>query len=78
MRSPKQIAIDIMRGDKKAKAELEKMMGVSFEDMTIKQRRLGVEVLSATEDYWNVERLCEELGCRINCGRNGYTVRVIL
>lgn len=53
MRSPKQIAIDIMRGDKKAKAELEKMMGVSFEDMTIKQRRLGVAVLSATEDYWN-------------------------
>lgn len=27
---------------------------------------------------WNVERLCEELGCRINYGRNGYTVRVIL
>lgn len=53
MRSPKQIAIDIMSGDKKAKAELEKMMGVSFEDMTIEQRWLGVAVLSATEDYWN-------------------------
>lgn len=53
MRSPKQIAIDIMRGDKKAKAELEKMLGVSFEDMTIEQRRFGVAVLSATESYWS-------------------------
>lgn len=53
MRTPEQIAKDIFNGDKKAKAELEKMMGCDFEDMTIKQRRLGVAVLSATEDYWN-------------------------
>lgn len=53
MRSPKQIALDIMNGDSKAKRELEKMMGISFDDMTVEQRRLGVAVLSATEDYWN-------------------------
>lgn len=56
MRSPKEIAVDILSGDNKAKAELEKMMGVSFEDMTVEQRRLGVAVLSATESYWNTER----------------------
>lgn len=53
MRSPKQIAIDITNGDNKAKQELEKMMGKSFEEMTIEERRLGVSVLSATETYWN-------------------------
>lgn len=54
MRTPKQIAIDIFKGkDEKAKKELEKMMGVKFEDMTVEQRRLGVAVLSATESYWN-------------------------
>lgn len=53
MRSPKQIAIDIMNGDKKAKVELEKMMGCKFEEMTTEQRSLGVAVLSGTENYWN-------------------------
>lgn len=53
MRSPKQIAVDIMNGDKRAKAELEKMMGCKFEELTIEQRRLGVTVLSGTENYWN-------------------------
>lgn len=54
MRTPKQIAEDIFYGrDEKALKELEKMMGCSFDEMTIKQRRLGVAVLSATEGCWN-------------------------
>lgn len=54
MRSPKQIAEDIFcERDNKAKKELEKMMGCSFDNMTIKERRFGVAVLSATEEYWN-------------------------
>jgi hypothetical protein len=53
MRTPKEIALDIMNGDKKAKAELEKMWGYKFEDMTIEQRRLGVTMLSAFEPQWN-------------------------
>jgi len=53
MRSPKQIAVDIINGDLKAKVELEKMMGCTFESMSIEQRRLGVAVLAGTENYWN-------------------------
>lgn len=54
MRTPKRIAEDIFYNrDSKAKAELEKMMGCKFEEMTVEQRRLGVAVLSATENYWN-------------------------
>jgi|GEM_PF-4237798 len=53
MRSSKQIAIDIVNGDLKAKEELEKMMGCKFESMSIEQRRLGVAVLAGTEAYWN-------------------------
>jgi phosphoribosylformylglycinamidine (FGAM) synthase PurS component len=53
MRTPKQIAIDITKGDKKAKQELEKMMGKSFEEMTIEEMRLGVTCLSAFEKQWN-------------------------
>lgn len=49
MRSPKEIAEAIMKGDKRARAELEKMMGCKFEDMTVEQRRLGVAVLSGFE-----------------------------
>ena len=53
MRIPKQIAIDIFNGDIKAKQELEKMIGKSFEEMTIEERRLGVTCLSAFESQWN-------------------------
>ena len=52
-RSPKQIAIDIFNGDKQAKAELEKMIGKKFKDMTIEERRLGVSFLSAFDGVWN-------------------------
>lgn len=53
-RTPKQIAVDIFfNGDEKARAELEKMMGTSFEDMTIEQRRLGCAALSAFDGVWN-------------------------
>jgi hypothetical protein len=53
MRSPKQIAIDITNGDEKAKAELEKMMGKSFMEMSQEERRIGVTCLSAFESQWN-------------------------
>lgn len=53
MRTPEQIAKDITCGDKKAKAELEKMMGKRLNDMTVEERRLGVAVLSAFESEWN-------------------------
>ena len=53
MRTPKEIAVDIHNGDTKAKAELEKMMGKNFNDMTIEERRLGVVCLSAFEEQWN-------------------------
>ena len=52
-RSPKQIAIDIYNGDKKAESELEKMLGKEFKDMTISERRFGVAMLSAFEEIWN-------------------------
>lgn len=52
-RTPKQIAIDITLGDTRARNELEKMFGKKFEDMTIKERRLGVTMLSAFESQWN-------------------------
>ncbi len=52
MRSPKQIAIDITNGDTEAKAELEKMMGKSFELMSIEKRRFGVACLSAFDGQW--------------------------
>lgn len=51
MRTPKQIAIDITKGDLKAKQELEKMLDKQFEDMTIEERRFGVSCLSAFEKY---------------------------
>lgn len=54
MRTPEQIAKDIFNNkDNKAKAELEKMMGKKFDDMTITERRLGVASLSAFENQWN-------------------------
>ena len=53
MRTPKQIAKDIFSGDSRAKAELEKMLGKSFCQMTIEERRLGVACLSASEKQWN-------------------------
>lgn len=53
MRTPKQIAIDITKGDIRAKQELEKMLGKSFEQMTIEERRMGVICLSAFENQWN-------------------------
>ena len=53
MRTPKEIAVDIFNGDGKAKAELEKMMGKNFKDMTIDERRLGVACLSAFEKQWD-------------------------
>lgn len=53
MRTPKQIAIDIFKGDLKAKKELEKMMGKRFEEMTQQERRIGAACLSAFEKQWN-------------------------
>lgn len=53
MRTPKEIAIDITKGDLKAKQELEKMLGKQFEDMTIEERRFGVTCLSAFEERLN-------------------------
>ncbi len=53
MRGPLQIAIDITKGDTKAKTELEKMLGKEFKDMTISERQFGVEMLSAFEEVWN-------------------------
>lgn len=53
-RTPEQIAWDIFNGnDEKAKLELEKMFGTSFEDMTVEQRRLGCAALSAFDGIWN-------------------------
>lgn len=54
MRTPEQMAKDIFNGDSKAKTELEKMMGKSFDKMTIEERRLGVTCLSAFENQWNI------------------------
>ena len=53
MRTPGQIAKDIFNGDLKAKQELEKMLGKSFNEMTIEERRIGATCLSAFEDKWN-------------------------
>ena len=53
MRTPKQIAIDIIKGDTKARKELEKMIGKSFNKMTIEERRIGVTCLSVFEKQWN-------------------------
>ena len=54
MRSPEQIARKIFEGkDKQAKKELEKMFGCRFEEMTVKERRLGVAALSAFDGIWN-------------------------
>ncbi len=52
-RSPKEIAINIYNGDKKAESELEKMLGKKFKDMTIEERRLGATFLSAFDGLWN-------------------------
>lgn len=40
--------------------------------------RKGWISLGLGDEAWNVERLCEELGCRITCKRNGYIVEVRL
>lgn len=40
--------------------------------------RKGKISLGLEDVGWNVERLCEELGCRIICKRNGYIVEVRL
>ncbi len=40
--------------------------------------RKGKISLGLGDVGWNVERLCEELGCRIICKRNGYIVEVRL
>nr|DAU27518.1 MAG TPA: hypothetical protein [Caudoviricetes sp.] len=40
--------------------------------------RKGRISLGLGDEAWNVERLCEELGCRIICKRNGYIVEVRL
>ena len=53
MRTPEQIAKDIFNGDAVAKTELEKMIGKTFDKMTIEERRLGVACLSAFENQWN-------------------------
>lgn len=38
--------------------------------------RKGRISLGLGDEAWNVERLCEELGCRITCKRSGYIVEV--
>ena len=53
MRTPEQIAKDIFNGDIKAKAELEKIYGKTFDTITIEERRMGVICLSAFEGQWN-------------------------
>lgn len=52
MRRPKQIAVDIMNEDTEAKSQLQKMMGKSFEEMSIEERRLGITCLSSFDGQW--------------------------
>ena len=53
MRTPKQIAVDISQGDKKAMREIEKMFGKKFVEMTKSERMLGVVNLSAFDGQWD-------------------------
>lgn len=52
MKTPEQIALDILDGDNRAKEELEKMFGKSVEEMTVEERRLGVACLSVFDGNW--------------------------
>ena len=52
MKDVKEVAMDVMNGDKKAKLEMEKMMGKSFESMTRKERVLSVTMLAAFIGKW--------------------------
>jgi uncharacterized protein YbjQ (UPF0145 family) len=52
MRTAKMIAIEMMK-DGPERKEAEKMMGVSFDDMTPEQRVLAAEVLAAFDGMWN-------------------------
>ena len=54
MRTPKQIAIDITKGDQKARKELEKMWNKTLEEMTETEKMLGLGCLSAFEGQWNI------------------------
>ena len=40
--------------------------------------RKGRVKLGLGDASWEVERLCEELGCQIRYSRNGYTAEVII
>lgn len=53
MRTPKQIAIDIIKGDQKARNEFEKMWNKTVEEMTETEKMLGLGCLSAFEEQWN-------------------------
>ena len=46
--------------------------------LVLKLLQKGSIKLYLSDVDWSVECLCEELGCRINCGRNGCTSTVIL
>lgn len=47
------MAMKIMDKNSEERKEAEKMMGRKLEDMTIEQRVLAAEVLSAFEGAWN-------------------------
>ena len=52
----KELATDIIKMNKRgvlAKAELEKMMGCKFEDMTDNQKTIGLAMLVSFESQWN-------------------------
>ena len=52
----KELAMDIIKMNKRgalAKAELEKMMGCKFEDMTDSQKTIGLAMLVSFESQWN-------------------------
>ena len=52
----KELAMDIIKMNNRgslAKAELEKMMGRKFKDMTDSQKTLGLAMLVSFESQWN-------------------------
>lgn len=52
MKTCKEMAIAICNGDIEARNELEKMMGCKLEDMTDKQKLIGLTALCVFEKQW--------------------------
>lgn len=46
--------------------------------LVLRLLRKGKVKLYLSDTDWSVEELCENLGCMVICGRNGYTATVYL